>query len=222
MSRFSAIASVRAPTIATVTHTMFARPGQPSTARKAPTYANGSANTVCSIRTSDARRRGSGTEAAVTSAGAASPCLRRRARARGRSAGWMTAKPSRQPPGDPGRFTTSVRPRRPATPRESSACGVRAIASARIASASPGASRSSNAPRRLRRHVSRGESGASRCQYEQRIVLVDELADRVGDRVQLVGDDRGGRRRSPPHVGARRARLRSRPRERPRGRHRTP
>ena len=36
-SRFSAIASVRAPTIATVTQTMFASPGQPSAARNAPT-----------------------------------------------------------------------------------------------------------------------------------------------------------------------------------------
>ena len=37
------------------------------------------------------------------------------------SAGRITAKPSRQPPGEPGRLTTSVCPRRPATPRESSA-----------------------------------------------------------------------------------------------------
>ena len=54
----------------------------------------------------------------------------------------ITANPSRQPPGDPGRFTISVAPRRPAMPRESSACGVRAMASARTASARPGVSRS--------------------------------------------------------------------------------
>ena len=82
-SRLRDIASVRAPTIATVTQTMFARPGQPSTARNAPTYANGSANTVCSMRTSDASRRGSGTAATFTSADAVSRCRPQRARARG-------------------------------------------------------------------------------------------------------------------------------------------
>ena len=40
-SRLTDIASVRAPTIATVTQTMSARPGHASTARNAPTYANG-------------------------------------------------------------------------------------------------------------------------------------------------------------------------------------
>src|SRR5262249_45450864 len=61
------------------------------------------------------------------------------------SAGRRTAKPSRQPPGEPGRLTIIVAPRRPASPRESRACGVRSRASARIASATPGASRSSTA-----------------------------------------------------------------------------
>src|SRR5262249_16448815 len=47
------------------------------------------------------------------------------------SAGWSTANPSRQPPGDPGMLTINVAPRRPASPRESIACGVRASAPAR-------------------------------------------------------------------------------------------
>src|SRR5688572_21680361 len=54
------------------------------------------------------------------------------------SAGRSTAYPSRQPPVEPGRFTTSVVPRSPAMPRESKPCGVFAIASARIASGIPG------------------------------------------------------------------------------------
>src|SRR5262249_9238216 len=58
------------------------------------------------------------------------------------SAGLITANPSRQPPGEPGRLTTSVLPRTPATPRERRACGVFAIESARMASAMPGAARS--------------------------------------------------------------------------------
>ena len=79
-------------------------------ASSAPTYANGSAKTVCSIFTSDANR-----------AGGARPCCRhvcrcsggrpRAARARAASAGWISAKPSRQPPGEPGRLTIERLPR---------------------------------------------------------------------------------------------------------------
>ena len=82
-SRFSAIASVRAPTMATVTQTRSLQPGHAPAARKTPAYANGSANTVCSMRTSDARRRGRGTAELVTSADAESLDRRRPARARG-------------------------------------------------------------------------------------------------------------------------------------------
>ncbi len=60
ISRFSAIASERAPTIASVIHTSACAEGVPPTARNAPTYANGSAKTVCSIFTSRAKRAGSG------------------------------------------------------------------------------------------------------------------------------------------------------------------
>ena len=56
--RFSPIASERAPTIATVIHRRSCALGTSPTARNAPTYANGSAKTVCSILTSDANRRG--------------------------------------------------------------------------------------------------------------------------------------------------------------------
>ena len=60
-----------------------------------------------------------------------------------RKRGRRTAKPSRQPPVEPGRLTTSVEPRTPAAPRERRPCGVLAIESARSACAMPGASRSS-------------------------------------------------------------------------------
>src|SRR5947207_245459 len=59
-SRFSAIASERAPTIASVIQNRSCADGAPPTARNAPTYANGSAKTVCSIFTSRAKRAGSG------------------------------------------------------------------------------------------------------------------------------------------------------------------
>src|ERR1022692_1909738 len=60
ISRLSAIASDRAPTIATVIQTRSCPLGHAFTARNAPTYANGSAKTVCSIFTSRAKRVGSG------------------------------------------------------------------------------------------------------------------------------------------------------------------
>ena len=56
--RFTAIANDRAPTIASVSQTISAALGTSSSARNAPTYANGSANTVCSSFTSDAKRLG--------------------------------------------------------------------------------------------------------------------------------------------------------------------
>ncbi len=58
MRRFSAMARLRAPTIATVIQRRSCALGIPSTARNAPMYANGSAKIVCSIFTSDAKRRG--------------------------------------------------------------------------------------------------------------------------------------------------------------------
>ena len=54
----SPIASERAPTIARVIHKRSCPDGTSCTARNAPMYANGSAKTVCSIFTSDAKRRG--------------------------------------------------------------------------------------------------------------------------------------------------------------------
>ncbi len=63
ISRFSAIASDRAPTIATVIQTRSCPLGHAFTARNAPTYANGSAKTVCSIFTSRAKRVGRGASA---------------------------------------------------------------------------------------------------------------------------------------------------------------
>ena len=55
--RFSAIARLRAPTIASVTQPSVAAAGTSATDRIAPTNANGSANTVCSNLTSDTNRR---------------------------------------------------------------------------------------------------------------------------------------------------------------------
>src|SRR5436190_1778170 len=56
--RFSPIASERAPTIASVIQSRSWALGTALTARKAPTYANGSAKTVCSNLTSRAKRAG--------------------------------------------------------------------------------------------------------------------------------------------------------------------
>ena len=52
ISRFNAIASDRAPIIATVIQIRSCADGTPPTARNAPTYANGSAKIVCSNLTS--------------------------------------------------------------------------------------------------------------------------------------------------------------------------
>src|SRR3954447_14138916 len=65
ISRLSAMASERAPTIASVIQPSWAADGTASSASSAPTYANGSAKTVCSILTSRAKRTGSGEAAAV-------------------------------------------------------------------------------------------------------------------------------------------------------------
>ena len=56
--------------------------------------------------------------------------------------GATASRPSTAPRGEPGRLTMSVRPRTPATWRESIAAGSAARPAARIASASPGTSRS--------------------------------------------------------------------------------
>src|SRR6185503_10671046 len=57
--------------------------------------------------------------------------------------GSSTASPSRTPPGEPGRFTTRVRPARPLTPRDNMADGMPACTPvARRVSAMPGTSRS--------------------------------------------------------------------------------
>src|SRR5665647_3812279 len=57
--------------------------------------------------------------------------------------GLSTASPSRTPPVDPGRLTTSVCPAKPLTPRDNMADGIPArTPAARMASAIPGTSRS--------------------------------------------------------------------------------
>ena len=130
------IASERAPTIANVIQRRSCAEGTTCTLSSAPMYANGSANTVCSIFTSDAKRareRDRGAHVARCSVG--SPAISSSAWA---SAGLISSKPSRQPPGEPGRLTISVCPRMPARPRPSKPCGVLRIASARSASAMPG------------------------------------------------------------------------------------
>ncbi len=146
ISRLSPIASVRAPTIATVIQSQSRGGRHLADARAAPPRRRTAARRRCA-RASRARRTGAAARGAIARRRSRLPVRpsrrRRAARARARAPGRSTAKPSRQPPGEPGRLTTSVRPWMPATPRESSACGVFAIESARIASAIPGASRSS-------------------------------------------------------------------------------
>ena len=117
ISRFSAIARVRAPTIASVTQSMSLHPAV-ADREKRPTYANGSANTVCSI----GRATPGGAVAEPPSAQSRLPMRRlavagRRARARVRSAdGDGEAVPAAS------RRTREVHdqraPRNPATPRE--------------------------------------------------------------------------------------------------------
>ena len=70
ISRLSPIASERAPTIASVIQSRSCPDGTPPTASSAPTYANGSAKSVCSIFTSDAKRSGRAVAALLMSAGA--------------------------------------------------------------------------------------------------------------------------------------------------------
>jgi len=58
MSLFRPMARDLAPTIASVIQSRSCPLGTALTARTAPPYANGSAKTVCSILTSDAKRLG--------------------------------------------------------------------------------------------------------------------------------------------------------------------
>ena len=103
------------------------------------------------------------------------------------SAGRSTSKPSRQPPGEPGRLTTSVEPTTPATPRERRPCGVFAIESARTASAIPGATRSSTSV------VASGVTSRGPKPVPPVVrttwARAGELAQRRGDRGALVGND---------------------------------
>ena len=55
-NRFVAIAAVRAPKTASVIHASSAGAGIPCAARTAPTYANGNAKSVCSMRISRKKR----------------------------------------------------------------------------------------------------------------------------------------------------------------------
>ncbi len=98
-------------------------------------------------------------------------------------------------PGEPGRLTTSVLPATPATPRESSPCGVFAIESARSASAIPGATRSTHVERRLGRDVPRRRARCRRSSARAR--LGGELRDRRRDRVRARRARPAARPRSP-------------------------
>ena len=88
----------RAPTIAAVSQTRSCADGIPSTASSAPMYANGSAKTVCSILTSDAKRRGrAGSAVSLTWPDARSARPRSaRARARVRAGGCGSRRGSRR------------------------------------------------------------------------------------------------------------------------------
>ena len=136
------------------------------------------------------------------------------------SAGRRTANPSRQPPGEPGRLTTSVEPThaRGAT-REQAVRRLRdRVRPQRLRDARGLALE--HVARRLRRHVPRREPGAAGREHEPR--RAGELPDRRRDLVALVGNDapldvvalaaqaarRGRRRFGPP---ASRPRLRRRP-----------
>ena len=95
-------------------------------------------------------------------------------------------------------------------------CGVFAIESARIASAIPGASRSSTRARRLGRDVARREAGTAGRQHER---AASRRAPRSPPRSRPARPGRrAARPRSPPPPEAPRAGRRSRPRACPRRR----
>ena len=175
---------------------------------------------MCSMRTSDASRRGSGTVAAVTSAGGRrrvaggelEPVPERRA-----DDGEAVAAPARRPgkvddEGRPAKPRDAAREQRVRRPRER-------VRANRLGDARRLAIE--DAPGRLGRHVARREAGSSRCQYEQR-AGVGELVDRGRDHRRVVRRRRGGRPRSRPRGGAPRARRRSCPRARRHARRRRP
>ncbi len=97
-------------------------------------------------------------------------------------------KPVPTTPGRPGEVHDQRGTARPAAPRERSACGVRASASALIASARPGASRSRTPRVASGRHVAGRETRPSGGENE-RNTHARKLANRGGDQLDLVGDD---------------------------------
>ena len=167
ISRFRPIASDRAPTMATVIHSRSWADGTPFTASSAPTYANGSANSVCSIFTSRAKRAGRTATALLTSAGV--PSLRRTGaatRARAPSGSPRSRRGSRpaSPEGSRRGWSRSSR-RRPAT-------AARAASSRSSPHESPPRSpgpRARCTERRLRRHVARRDSRPAGREHEPRV-----------------------------------------------------
>ena len=207
ISRFSAIASDRAPTIATVIQTRSCALGTASTARNAPTYANGSAKTVCSILTSEAKRRGSGPAltASRSGVGKAAPALlgsgeptlrsagdptasrRRAACSAWSSAGWSTAKPSRHAAGRAGQVDDERRPADTGDPaREQAVRRLRdRVGADRLGD--PRRRTIEHLHRRLRGDVARTEARSARGEHD--LGVVRQGNDRVGDRVALVRHD---------------------------------
>ena len=213
--RFSAIASERAPTIATVIQSEVVRRRHAAArARNAPTYANGSAKTVCSIFTSRAKRRGSGDgrrRSCLPVRASRSPASKlERVRERGLQDGVAVAAAAgragqvddERRADDAGDAAREQRVRRLARARRRES--PRAI---------PGASRSITVARRLGRDVARREPGAAGREHEPRVV--GELArSRRRSRRRSSGTT-GARRRSPSPRAAPRAGRRSRPRASP-------
>ena len=136
------------------------------------------------------------------------------------SAGRSTAKPSRQPPGEPGRFTTSVRAanagdpaRQHAVRRLRDGVGTDCLRDAERPAVEDGAGR-------LRRDVARPDAGAP--VVSTTWAVVRQLRDRIRDLVALVRNDAPGDVVTLRLAATRRGRRRSDPRGCPRRRRPTP
>ena len=215
ISRLSAIASVRAPTIATVIQSR-------SRARGAPPDGEQRADVGERQREDGVLELDEPREAGAASAGRAGAhvcrCVgrarRRAARARARAPGCSTAKPSRQPPGEPGRLTTSVLPRdaRDAAREQRVRRPRQRVGADRLGDA--GRLAVDHGAGRLGRHVARREPRAARREHELR-ALPASSPIAAGDRRSARRQRRVARPRSPLRRAAPRARRRSGPRASP-------
>src|SRR5262249_22921120 len=204
ISLFSPIASERAPAMASVIQRTSCADGIFCWHNSAPTYANGSAKTVCSTFTSEAKRLGYETAAAAvmvcaprsaperdTASGVsclpvsgllAREQLERMSQGRPQDREAVPAAPRRTGQVDDQRPVPDARD----ASREQSVRGLRDRIGADCFG-DPRRGPFEHLSRRLGSHVARAEAGAA-CRQDENGVL-RELHDRVGDRLAVVRDD---------------------------------